>query len=123
MKTTLQLLALSLLLAACSTVPSDARIQQKLIGSWKMGRGTTTFESDGSWIHKFTVNVTDKGFQDLTNEGTWQVKGGILDVTMTKTSWPNPELGVEHLKIVHVDDHELVFYPGDKTNSVTSTRE
>ncbi len=125
MKIAFQLLALGLLLAACSTVPGDARIRQKLVGTWKTSRGTTENRPDGSYVHKFTINAPHRGTKDLTEEGTWQVKDGYIFVTVTNEPWPNTDHSVLRLKVISVDAHALVLRDDDKhmTNELVAHRQ
>jgi len=114
MKIALQLLLLITILTACSTVPSDARIQQKIVGTWKAGRGTTENRPDGSYVHQFRINVTNEGMKDLTEEGTWRIENGYLITTITNEPWPDADHAPLRFKVVSIDDHKLVVSQADR---------
>jgi hypothetical protein len=115
MKITFQLFALTILLAACSSVPSDAQLRHKLIGTW-IGPSDNlemTMSSDGSYVSKFTREGMNYDY-----EGTWKIKDGFLITTLTANNSTNAKhtmhIGsVESFRIVHVDDQELIDEVGD----------
>ena len=111
MKYTLIILASSLLMMGCSR--QDAKFGKQIVGTWKSEGDTIAFNSDGS----FLARTLSSGH---TNDyaGTWQISGGIMTVSPTNTSGPDPEVQVgdiEHFKIVHLDAHHLSYTIGGNT--------
>ena len=91
------LLAISLtevkLVGNPQTPPSDAEIRQKVVGTWTVDmqspggisvKGTVTIASDGSFVSNMTI-VGHDSKQEVSYEGTWQVKDGALIETVTKS--------------------------------------
>ncbi|HSY19988.1 MAG TPA: hypothetical protein VK815_16710 [Candidatus Acidoferrales bacterium] len=63
---------LSLLLTACAH--SDTNLREQLIGTWSHGDSAElTFNSDGSFKSSVKTDASD-----VKNNGTWQVRGGVL---------------------------------------------
>jgi len=115
MKFTLPIFALILLLTGCSNTPSDAELRQKVQGTWMPyhdSRKTTEHKADGSFVFKFTLELTN----EMTAEGTWQIKDGFMVTTITNASWPDAKLEVNRYKIVHIDDHEMILRHDGATN-------
>jgi hypothetical protein len=118
------IVALSLLLTACSTGPSDPKIQQKLIGTWttdfpspRVAKETVESKADGTYVLTRSANPTNA----ITEEGTWQVKGGFFIATATKTPWPNDPATFEvwSNKVVGIDAHKMVLLnSGEATNEL-----
>ena len=101
-----------------STASGDARIRQKIVGTWIVDRqspagiiikATVTLNLDGQFTTKGTV-TRDGSRQTIECAGTWQVKEGMLIETITKSGSKNVPLGlVTRDKIIRVNDRELVF--------------
>ena len=116
MKHAITFLALSFLLLGCSR---DAKLTQKIPGVWKHDGtstgGTDTFTStmtispDGTFSYFRVWNE-----KPLTNTfaGTWKIRGGVIFMTLTNRSGPNPNIpaGVAPMqsRIVRLDDHQMV---------------
>lgn len=118
------IVALSLLVTACSTSPSDPEIQKKLTGTW-----TTDFPSAG--VAKATIKNKADSTYELTRsanpanavaeQGTWQVKGGFFIATPTKTPWPSDPATFEvwSNNVVGLDAHKMVLLnSGEATNEL-----
>jgi len=110
MKNTTIILALSLLLTACSR--HDAEFTKQIPGVWRQElrsyTNTLTVTSDGSFaFSRFTTN-TDTTF---TNTGTWLIRDGHIVLTATNQIGVHPLPLGEFFKaeIVHLDDHTWVF--------------
>jgi hypothetical protein len=116
MRFALIFLALIFLLMGCSR---DAMLTKKIPGVWKHDGtstgGTDTFTStmtispDGTFSYFRVWNE-----KPLTNKfaGTWQIRGGIMFMTLTNRSGPNPNIpaGVTPMqaRIIRLDDHQMV---------------
>jgi hypothetical protein len=112
MKLTFALIALALLLTACRRTPSDEQIRQQMIGTWQTGRGTIEHRADGSYVHRFVINVTNDVTHEgthLTEAGTWQVKDGCILTVITNEPWSNTDHTISHFQVVRLADHELVI--------------
>ena len=84
------LLALSFLLAGCSSELNDSKIQHKLIGAWAEGQDGITYYPDGVWVGKYTQGNTNEAHPySGIYDGTWAVKNGLIIITTSKTS-PSP---------------------------------
>ncbi len=108
------ILALSVLAAACSTSPGDSKIQQKLVGTWTtdspspgIGNETVNNRADGTYVLIRSANATNA----ITEEGTWQVKGGFFIATPTKTPWPDDPATFEvwSNKVLRIDAGKMVL--------------
>jgi hypothetical protein len=99
--------ALIAFLTACSRSPDDAKIREKLIGTW-VADWDPSVAVQNKPNGTFVITIT----RDLTNvlkaEGFWQVKGGTLTTTTTNASWPNAELKAEKGKVLSIDARKLV---------------
>ena len=117
MKNILPLIAISLLLTACSKHRSDAQVRQMLPGTWAVSFGDSSVQvgggytniigADGRYAYQL-INPTTGGVVDV--EGTFQVSDGYLIDTMTKCSRTNVQ--VPHIyrgRIVRADSREMVF--------------
>jgi hypothetical protein len=111
MKVAFQLLVLTILLAACRSVPSDAQFRQKLVGTWvEPSRNLElTLNADGTFVSKFT---SQEGV-DFEFKGTWKVQDGVLVSTITANHTTRPahpmHVGsVDTCKIIRVNDQELI---------------
>ena len=116
----LALFLLTVTLAACqrrdvsSMSPTDAKLREKLLGTWTWGgepegsAGVNTLAPDGKFVSSST-NRWSSGSREFAYEGTWQVKDGILHLTYTKTSEPKdmPVGRIERYKIIRIDAEEL----------------
>jgi hypothetical protein len=119
MKYTPTILALSLLLTACSR--HDAEFTKQIPGTWKQElrtyTNTLTIVPNGSFsFSRFTTNDQDT----FTNTGTWRIRGGGIVMTATKQigAHPLPLGDFFKAKIIHLDDHLWVFKMDDGiTNS------
>jgi hypothetical protein len=116
MKYTFIIIGLSLLVAGCSR--QDAKFTKQIVGIWKSEPDTQVFNSDGSFLFRTLSS-------DHTNDyaGTWKIRGGIMAVTPTNTSGPDPEAQVGdtvHFKIIRVDAHHLSYTVSGQT--VTAVR-
>jgi hypothetical protein len=113
------ILALSLLLMACSR--HDAEFAKQISGTWKQElrsyTNTLTVVPDGSFIFsRYTTNA-DTTF---TNTGTWLIRDGgiVLTATAQIGAHPLPLGDLFKAKIIHLDDHTWVFKMDDGlTNS------
>ena len=87
-----------------------------MIGTWKSGaEGNVNISSDGSFSSKFYSSNK----LIVSYEGIWQVKDGVWITTITKASGTrhyDPVGTVDRMKIIRVDDHELVTDWGHQTN-------
>ena len=116
MKYAIIFLALSFLVMGCGR---DANLTKKIPGVWKhdgtnMG-GTDTFTStmtispDGTFSYFRAWNE-----KPLTNTfaGTWKIRGGVMFMTLTNRSGPNPNIPTwvtpMQSRIIRLDDHQLV---------------
>jgi hypothetical protein len=120
MKHTTIILALSLLLTACSR--HDAEFTKQIPGTWKQElssfTNTLTIVPDGSFSFSRTI-LTNNDF-DFTNTGTWVIRGGRIVMTATNQigAHPLPLGAFFKAEIVHLDDHTWVFKMDDgHTNS------
>src|SRR5665213_1309389 len=110
MKYTTIILALSLLLTACSR--HDAEFIKQIPGTWKQElrsyTNTLTIVPDGSF--SFSRILTNSDF-DFTNTGTWLIRGGRIVMTATSQSGAHPLPLGDFFKaeIVYLDDHAWVF--------------
>jgi hypothetical protein len=121
MKYPITFIFLSLLLTSCGR--NDAKIQQRLSGTWDIDRGfgvhgTLVVSPDGSIKSQFT------GFTNgfiLQVEGTLLAKDGGLIETVTKVNETNGTLPRSiRGRIVHLNDHELVVrWDGMKSDIVS----
>jgi len=122
MKYTPIILALSLLLTACSR--HDTEFTKQIPGIWKQElstyTNTLTIVPDGSF--SFSRIILNKSDFDFTNTGTWLIRGGRIVMTATNQSGAHPLPLGDFFKaeIVHLDDHTWVFKMDDgHTNSFT----
>jgi len=112
MKYTITFLLLALLLMSCGR--RDAKIQQKLTGTWGVdinlkGRqlhSTSIVSPDGSFADEIT------GFADgriMKTEGRLLATNGMLIDIVTKNSETNARVpGTLRGRIVRLNDHELI---------------
>ena len=127
MKFTCPIVALSMLLTACRTTPSDSTIQQEFVGTWTFtvdGVNFRTFENnkDGSYVIETPISPTNAA--RAKEKGTWQVKGGFVIGTPTRAAWPEDTLQVWSNKVVSIGDNRMVLLtPGGRTNVITLHKE
>jgi hypothetical protein len=125
------LLASAFILAACnrhnsaSTPSADARIQQKIVGSWGMEisnvEGMLTLQPNGSFSGYWSNTVRPKGWR---SEGEWKIaEGAIVSKITSKTAWnftlSGPTGAVDSVKILSLTDDELVTEVDGQTNKWT----
>jgi RNA polymerase sigma factor (sigma-70 family) len=96
--------------------PSDAIVRQELPGTWtETGADgvikTITINSDGHTTMKIS------GHSSGSSEGTCQVKNGFLIATITKSSQLIRLPLTESVRIIRMDDRELVVQ-GDQNSQV-----
>jgi hypothetical protein len=111
--------AIALAFAGCSPAQhqSDADIRQNVSGTWTRDvYGTMTIAPDGSWSN-MALNA------NLTNfyAGTWQLKDGVIIMTLTNTSVSDESSSVGHTKqynVIHVDDHQFIYELSGVTNTL-----
>ena len=111
MKYTFIILASSLLMMGCRR--QDATFSKQIVGTWKSDGDTQVFNSDGSFLVRTLSSDHTNGYT-----GTWQVRGGIMTITPTNTSGPDPEVQVGdivHFKIIRVDAHHLSYTVSGQT--------
>jgi hypothetical protein len=90
----------------------DERIYKNLAGTWTMSFGSLTVHPDGSYVLAFTVSPTSGV---VTNEGTFQVRDGILIDTVTKSYRKNAQVPyVTTTPIIMANDHEMIIDSGAK---------
>ena len=117
MKNTPIILALSLLLTACSR--HDAELTKQIPGSWKhdgtSARDTSTYSSstiispDGTFSYARHWNEKPLTY---TMAGTWKIRDGFMLVTITNRS--DQDMGgklgeISKWRIIHLDDHQIVY--------------
>jgi major membrane immunogen (membrane-anchored lipoprotein) len=102
-KSTVIILALSLILTACKK--SDSKLSQQIPGKWTGHRPRImVVGSDGSWATKSSSDSLTN-----SNAGTWQIKRGIFIMTFTNDSMKG---GTMYCKIIRVDDHQFIYENG-----------
>jgi hypothetical protein len=119
MKYTPIILALSLLLTACSR--HDAKLTKKISGTWN---GDTNAVMAMSPDGGFSQTLYTDG-RPIVFEGTWQVTNNFLNLTITNEIQKDGKLNVpthivRRFEVVHVDDHQFVY--GSKGDTITLTR-
>jgi len=132
MRFLLLLITMAVCLTACdhrqpsSSILSDAEVQKKLAGTWR-GKGeygvcTFVVASNGDYAAQtvFTKAALKRpnDIRNLSTEGTWIIKDGVLIATCTKSNASNAPLYlpmIDRLTIVRLDDRELVTrYDGQR---------
>ena len=112
---------LSLVFTSCDR--RDAQLRQQIAGTWYLSsgviRGVIVFVSDGSASSHLT-----NGTEELAFQMTWKVKDGIIISTDTRASARNTTnwiaVGdITRLKVIHVDDHQLVYSSNGRTISLS----
>lgn len=122
------LLAAVFIVAGCNRhdkASTDARIQQRIIGTWSMEisnvEGMIALRSDGSFSGYWSNTVRPRGWR---SEGEWKITDGVLVSTIkSKTAWnftlSGPTGTVESAKILALTDHDLVTAVDEQTNKWT----
>jgi len=110
-KFALGLVLLSLFATGCN--PSDARIQQLMVGTWDIDQGdgvhgTLMIAPDGNFKSQFTGY---RGGHTVILDGTGFIKDGVWVETITKNNTTNAVPRVSHNRIVHVNAHDYVIRP------------
>ena len=80
-----------------------------------------TYYPDGIWVAKATPDI-HKSDYSFIEDGTWEVKDGFIIKTtskMTQARHPDSEFGVEHLKVIRIDDDFVILCPSGATNLFT----
>jgi hypothetical protein len=119
--------AVCLLLTACShraetpELSGDAKLRAQIVGTWHSTNGVIVFGSDGSSSSSFT-----NGTKAWTYQETWMVEDGSIVGTVTHATFQNttnhePVGHTTRYKVIHVDDHRLVyeFEPIDIKGGIT----
>jgi hypothetical protein len=103
---------------AADTLPSDAVIQQRIVGTWFMNwmilHRFTTIATNGDYVGYDVSNSVQK--QTNRFEGTIEIKNGLMIVTPKYSSITNqPTPIVSTNVIIRLTDHELIFRAQDKS--------
>jgi hypothetical protein len=94
----------------------DAEMFGKLPGTWFLSYGSLDVHPDGSYVLQFTHSPTD-GI--LTNEGTFQVRDGLLINTVTKSYRTNAQLPqITRMRIIQMNDREMIIDNGSKSGLI-----
>jgi hypothetical protein len=121
------------LLAGCGqqdrfAMPSpDARLRSRLTGTWAIeGRGATTLDTDGTFSSRWT-NAHAIPPAVWAYDGVWAATGSVCVMRITNSqSWGTTNRVAEGktdlLKIVVLDERELVFESEGQTNSLTKKK-
>jgi hypothetical protein len=117
MKTAFTVLALGLLLTACSR--RDATQSHQIAGSWISTRSGAemVISSDGSWLTRNIVPGHTNTFS-----GTWQTNDGFFIMTLTNSPNPNrpaSSADVVRYKIIRVDEHQFIYEDSGRTVTLT----
>jgi len=117
MRFTLSILALSLLLTACSR--RDAKLDRQVAGVWnrESTSNTMTYASDGS----FSI-IVRKPSHTNSYAGTWQIRDQVLIMTYTNAPVVKGRSlvgGIERYSIIHADDHQLICNEDGQTVTLT----
>jgi hypothetical protein len=101
----------------------DAKLRTRFTGTWAIeGRGATTLALDGTFSSRWT-NVHASPMAVWQYQGVWTVTGGVFVSTTTNSqSWGTTNRTAEGkrdlLRIVALDDRELVWESEGQTNSL-----
>ena len=114
MKFALTFAALTLLLMGCSR---DAKLSREITGTWQVDSSMTEeFKSGGSFLFSQWHSNQTNNFS-----GEWQIKNGLLILTLTNATGPRTDGDVGdtvRFKIIHVDAHHLTCVMGRQTNTM-----
>ena len=100
----------------------DAQMRRIIAGTWVMEtnrvEGIITLNLDGSCSGYWSNTVTPRGWR---SEGEWEIINGDCVMTTTnKTSWNlalhGPPGTTERIRIMSLDDQELITVSDDQTN-------
>jgi hypothetical protein len=100
---------------AADTPPSDAVIQQRMAGTWRMNwhilESTTTIGTNGDYVSYVSYAVSNSvSMQTKRFEGTIEIKDGLMIDTSKRSSITNqPAPYVVTNVIIRLTDHELIF--------------
>jgi hypothetical protein len=103
--------------------PGDDEIARKLVGTWTTcmtggsateADGTVRYAKDGTFHAAGKVKLGGGEVADVTVDGTWEVKGGAVKETVTKSSHPGlaPVGASIQEKVLAIDDKELTVKRG-----------
>lgn len=100
--------------------PSDMAIRQQLPGTWtETGsngvKKKITIDPDGHVVMRISGKVMGR------SEGTIEVKDGLLVCTITNSSERIKLPATESVRVIWIDNHELVV-PGDRNSKVVYTK-
>ena len=102
----------------------DAKLRSRLTGTWAIeGRGATTLGPDGTFSSRWT-NAHATPMAIWQYNGVWKVTGGVCVTTITNSqSWGTTNRVADGktdlLRILALDERELVWESGGQTNSLT----
>jgi len=122
-KTTIQILAVTILLTACNKTTSDSDIRQKIVGAWTPVSSSghsraadTEMRSDGSYTLKWNSDT------NVLVQGNWNVKDGIVTFTNTNIVGAGRTnfAAIQHYKIVRIESREMVFCSSDYSANPTT---
>jgi hypothetical protein len=110
-KFALSFFTISLLLTGCNS--GDTKLRQQIAGDWinSYSNCTITIASNGSFTTRWTI-VKSNFTSELTYQGRWQIKNGVMISTSTNVSGPEPHESVgttDRNKIIRLNDRELFF--------------
>jgi len=119
MKNTPIILAMSLLLTACSQ-------RERIAGTWTNEsldgkKNTMAITPDGSFL--LMAPQSDHTTNIMT--GSWQISDAVYIMTITSVtsaSTHHPSVGqIAHFRVLHLDDHTFTYYDEESqlTNSYT----
>ena len=105
----------------------DARLTKEIPGVWKQEvissqssdafASTTTISRDATFSY---VRLWNERPITNTFAGTWKIRDGVMFMTLTNRSGPNPNIpaGVAPMqsRIIHLDDHQMVEEIDGTTN-------
>jgi hypothetical protein len=108
----LVIIASGLSAIAADTPPSDAMIQQRIVGTWFMNwmilQRFTTITTNGDYVRYDVSNSVHS--QTNRFEGTRVIKDGFMIDTLTRSGITNqPVPYVVTNVIIRLTDHELLF--------------
>jgi len=102
---------------AADTPSSDALIQQRIVGTWHLNwiafQCTTTISTNGDYV----ANWSDR----IREEGTIEIRNGLMIDTLKKTSGTNQPVPVPHVStniVIRLTDRELIFRSQDSSRPI-----
>lgn len=101
---------------AADTLPSDAVIQQRMVGTWRMNwiafQETITIGTNGDYVAYYS-SPPDR------EEGKIEIRDGLWIDTLKKSSVTNqPVPHVFTNVIIRVTDHELIYRAQDRSQQI-----